>query len=281
MSAFPGEEAGTVVAIRRLRLVAAVLVALAVTLVLLPVQLPAMAFNWPVARRIPQLWYRLVLPFLGIRVSVRGTFLKARPLLVVANHVSWTDILVLGSAAPVAFVAKADMRHWPVVKHLARLARTIFVERERRHKSAQQAGEMALRLAGGDPVALFAEGTTGDGNYLFPFKSALLSAASRTIAETGVDEVFVQPVALVYARHHGLPAGRKDQAALSWIGDEDLAPHLMRIVGDGGVDAEVIVGEAIAFTAGSDRKAVTRELEARVRALMVERRRDAGIPLQS
>ena len=261
-------------------LIAIVIVAV-YTLPLMVVQEIALRTGLFSDRIVPRLWHRLTLRVLGVRVRMEGRPSRARPQMIVANHVSWLDILVLGSLDGVHFIAKSDMRNWPILGTFARQQRSVFVERERRHKSAQQAGEMALRLAGGDPVALFAEGTTGDGNYLFPFKSALLSAASRTIAETGVNEVFVQPVALVYARHHGLPAGRKDQAALSWIGDEDLAPHLMRIVGDGGVDAEVIVGEAIAFTAGSDRKAVTRELEARVRAMMVERRRSAGIPLQS
>ena len=113
MSAFPGEEAGTPAVIRGLRLALAVLVALGVTLLLLPVQLPAMAFKWPVARRIPQLWYRLVLPFLGIRVSVQGTFLKARPLLVVANGLMCSFVLhLVGFSLARAGMPGFDEAHW-------------------------------------------------------------------------------------------------------------------------------------------------------------------------
>src|SRR4030095_9702864 len=98
---------------------------------------------------VPQLWHRIVVRALGIRVTVHGTLAPERPLMLASNHISWTDILVVSSIAKVCFIAKSELGGWPIFGTLARLQRTVFVERERRRKSGEQASELAGRLAGG------------------------------------------------------------------------------------------------------------------------------------
>ena len=216
----------------------------------------------------PRLWHRSVLRALGFRVHVAGAPAARRPLLIVANHVSWTDIAVLGSVVDVSFIAKAQMQGWPLMGWLSTLQRTVFVERERRHRSGEQAGEIARRLQEGDAMVLFAEGTTGDGNMMLPFKSTLFGAATMAVGHDGVEEVAIQPVAIVYTRRHGMPLGRAGRMALSWIGDEDLVPHVAGLLKRGAVDVEVRFGEPVVFSATSNRKEVARLVEARVREMM-------------
>jgi 1-acyl-sn-glycerol-3-phosphate acyltransferase len=219
----------------------------------------------------PRLWHRCVLKALGFRVRMAGAPSSHRPLLIAANHVSWTDIGVLGSLLDVSFIAKSEMEGWPLMGWLSTLQRTVFVERERRHRSGDQASEIAMRLKAGDAMVLFAEGTTGDGNILLPFKSTLFGAATMVIdkgASGGGDEVAIQPVAIAYARRHGMPLGRAGRMALSWVGDQDLVPHVAGLLKLGAVDVEVRFGEPVIFSAKSNRKEAARLVEARVRDMM-------------
>lgn len=250
-----------------------VLVGLAV-IVLVPLQVLGMKTGLFRASVLPRLFHRIALRALGIRVRVTGEMATQRPLLLVANHISWTDIVILGSVGEFSFVARADMANWPVVGIFSKLQRSIFVERESRRTSAAQADELAGRLAGEEVIVLFPEGTTGDGNFLLPFKSTLFGAARNAIARGGVEKVLVQPVSIAYPRIHGLPVGRRQRASLSWIGDTDLGPHLKALMRRGGVDVVVRFGEPVDFTGSSDRKAVTRLAEARVRDMLTRDLRD-------
>jgi len=216
----------------------------------------------------------LIVRALGFRVHVTGTMSKSRPLLIAANHISWTDVMVLASFNNVSFIAKSEMAGWPLIGWLTRLQRCIFVERDRKRKSGAQAGEIASRLAAGDAMVLFAEGTTGDGNLLLPFKSTLFGAAELAIGEGGADRVFIQPVAISYTRLQGLPMGRQHRSVAAWIGDQDLVPHIKDLLAEGAIDVEVHFGEPIEFSAGSSRKDTARTVEDRVRTMMNQALRD-------
>ena len=98
-------------------------------------------------RRLPLLWHRLATRILGIRVHVHGAPADARPLLLVANHVSWLDITVLGSVMELSFISKSEVASWPVFGLFAKLQRSVFVDREKRAKTGEVAGEIATRLA--------------------------------------------------------------------------------------------------------------------------------------
>lgn len=210
----------------------------------------------------------LIVRALGFRVHVHGTIAPVRPLLLAANHISWTDVMVLASFNDVSFIAKSQMSRWPLIGWMARLQRCVFVERERKRKSGEQASEIATRLAAGDAMVLFAEGTTGDGNLILPFKSTLFGAAALAIDEGAVDQVFIQPVAISYTRLHGLPMGRQHRRVAAWIGDQDLLPHIKLLLAEGAVDVEVHFGEPVAFSAGTNRKETARRMEAQVRTMM-------------
>lgn len=253
-----------------IRLFGAAAMIVGASAVLAPLQWLAMKTGLVPESYFRTVWHRAILRALGMRVHRHGGLSGKRPLLVASNHVSWTDIGVIGSQVNVSFVAKAEVSRWPLVGGLARLQRTIFIEREAKRKSGQQAGEIGLRLAAGDAVLLFPEGTTADGNMLISFKSTLFGAASAALTHGGADRVYIQPLAIAYTRIHGLPLGRQHRHIASWIGSDGLVPHFTQLAKEGAIDVELHFGEPVEFAIDADRKLVTREVEARVRALMGE-----------
>src|SRR5262249_34985329 len=134
-----------------------------VTVALAPLQYLFLKTGLGPSAKTPVLYHSIVRRLLGLRVHVHGDMAKARPLLLAANHTSWSDIVVLGSLREMVFIAKAEVANWPVFGLLAKLQRTVFVERDKRGKTGSQASEIAARLASGDAMVLFAEGTTSDG----------------------------------------------------------------------------------------------------------------------
>lgn len=235
---------------------------------LLPFQVIAVRLSLPMQRRIPTLFHRLVCTLLGVRIKVVGAPSLRRPLLIVSNHVSWVDISVITALAPVAFVAKREVASWPLFGLFAKLQRSVFVDRMRRHKTPEVNTEIAQRLADGDPVVLFGEGTSSDGNRVLPFRSALIGSARDALAAAGdVEHILIQPLSIAYVAFQGLPMGRQHRPIAAWYGTLDLFPHLRNIVRCGALDAVVSWGEPIAFDASSDRKIFARTLEAEVRRL--------------
>lgn len=256
-----------------LRIAIGAIVLLAVTLLLLPFQLLGLRFNWKIRRFLPRLWHRVACRVLGIRVRVHGVPEAKRPLLLAANHASWKDILVLGSVADVVYIAKSEVRGWPVFGILARLQATIFVEREQRQKTGEQVNEIAERLAAGEIVVLFPEGTTSDGNRLLEVKSSLFGAAASAVPHAPDGIVHIQPVSIAYTGLHGMAMGRYHRPIAAWPGDIELMPHLMGILRVGAVDVDVDFGERVDYTRTSNRKAVSRTVEARIRAMLGARLR--------
>lgn len=254
--------------IGRIRLVIALGCVAISTLVLAPLQVVALKTRLWGRQRLPRLWHAGNVRALGFRIHEKGALTDKRPLVIASNHVSWTDIPVIGARCDVSFVAKADMQAWPIVGWLAKLQRTIFVERERKRTSGEQASEIAQRLAADEAIVLFAEGTTDDGNSVLPFKSTLFGAATKAISDGSVEKVYIQPLAIAYTRIHGVPMGRQYRQIVSWIGDAELAPHAATLLRIGAIDVELRYGEPIEFSAGDDRKAATRRAEAEVKSLL-------------
>jgi lyso-ornithine lipid O-acyltransferase len=252
---------------RPFRAAAAALVLAPVVAVFAPIQLLLLKLGRPEARRLPMLFHRVALKVIGVRVRVVGAPSAERPLLIASNHSSWLDIPVLGSIYPVTFVAKSEIATWPVFGTMARLQRSIFVDRSRRTATVAVNREMAERMVSGEPVVLFAEGTSSDGNRVLPFRTALLGAAQAAILAQGLPMVAVQPVSVAYVRRNGLPLGRRGRPFVAWYGDMTFLDHLWSILSDGAIDVAVTFGEAVEATAGGDRKRLAQEIEREVRRL--------------
>jgi 1-acyl-sn-glycerol-3-phosphate acyltransferase len=225
-------------------------------------------FKLPGRRAIGAFYFRRLAALLRVRVKVVGTPVTGKPVLILSNHVSWVDIPAIGSIMPLVFISKSEVREWPLVGPAAELLHTIFVDRSRRQKTAQVNAAIARKMKSGDPVVLFAEGTSSDGNRVLAFRSALVGAASEVIAQSEGD-VWLQPLSISYPRIDGLPMGRLHRPRVAWYGDTDFVPHLKDYVLHGAVDAVVTFGEPIPFD-GGDRKTLVKLLETSVRRMRIE-----------
>jgi 1-acyl-sn-glycerol-3-phosphate acyltransferase len=251
-----------------IRVVLVALAFVALTLALLPFQLIGILFDLRLQRSIPHLYHRILCALIGVRIREVGTRSTGSPALILSNHVSWLDISVISALSPVVFVAKNEVARWPVLGWLAKLQRTVFINRQARHQTGAATREIAGRLLGGDAVVLFAEGTSSDGTRVLPFRSALVGAVHHALgASAHHASIIVQPMSLAYVGFGGVPMGRALRERVAWYGDADLIPHLARVLASGAVDVTVSWGEAIAYDMRADRKAIAREAEKSVRRM--------------
>lgn len=239
-----------------------------VTVPLFPFQVVAARFQRWWHKRLPHIWQRMMCKLIGLHVEQIGRISEGRPLLLVANHVSWSDILVLGSLAEVSFIAKNEVRKWPLFGTFAKLQNTVFIEREKRAKSGEQSREIADRLKAGDVLVLFPEGTTSDGNRVLPVKSSLFGAARMALDEHDPEaRVLIQPVSICYNRRHGMPLGRYHRPVAGWPGRVGLLPHLKGIVLAGSIGVDVTFGEPLLFDRSSDRKRLAATVQDELRRM--------------
>ena len=206
---------------------------LGLTMALLPVQALLVAVRSPLRDRLPRWYHARVLRIVGMSVEVIGTPSPDSPTLFVANHSSYWDIEVLGSMLTASFVAKTEVGGWPLFGLLARLQRTVFVER-RRGAAGRSRNEIAERLAAGDSLVLFAAAAPAQG------RTALV----------------VQPVSIAPTRLDGIPLGYGRRALYAWYGDMDLAPHLWAAVKAGRLLVRVEFHPPVSFDGFPNRKAL-------------------------
>ncbi|MCA1438864.1 1-acyl-sn-glycerol-3-phosphate acyltransferase [Ensifer sp. IC4062] len=244
-----------------------------VSLVLMPVQIFCLWLDLKPRRWLPRLWHRVACLLLGLRVRVHGEPERRRPLLLSANHVSWKDILVLSSVADVVFVAKSEVKTWPIFGLLARLQASVFIERDQKRATGHQVNEIGRRLADGEIVVLFPEGTTSDGNRLLDIKTSLFGAAASAVPHSPTGVVHVQPLAISYTGIHGMPMGRYNRPIAAWPGDIGLLPHLLGVLREGALDVDVDFGEAVDYDRHANRKDVSRTIEQRIRSMLSDRLR--------
>ena len=247
----------------RARLAFGLLAAGLFLLLLGPPRAFALSRGWRLGRGAAPWFQRLACAALGVEVRVHGRPAAGRRL-IVANHVSWLDIVALGSVEPMIFLAKKEVGAPALGGRLARLQGIIFVDRGRRRCIPSVNAEMARVMGAGEPVVLFAEATTGDGNRILPFRSSHFEAV-RAAAMAGA--AVIQPVFLDYSRALGLPVGRRERPLFAWYGDMTFMPHFRRFVAVGPTRCDVHYGPPIPVSAETGRKTLARRTEAQVRAL--------------
>ena len=190
--------------------------------------------------------------WIGLKIRVHGE--PPCSGLIVANHVSYLDIVALSTVASCAFVAKKEVAGWPIFGLYAKLGATIFVDRERRGAVAEVAAQMRTLLDAGVPVVLFPEGTSSDGGGVLPFRTSLF----QPVVELAC------PVTAC-AHRYSLDEGSVADEVAYWR-DMTLAPHLLNLLGKTGVMLDIRFGASQRRT--GDRKTLARDLHAEVRALL-------------
>ena len=233
------------------------------TLPLMPLQALFIALRLPLASYLPCWYHKAVCRLLDVRVHLSGAPVAPGPMLIASNHISWLDIPVLSSIAPLSFVAKREVASWPFISWLARLQRTIFIDRTRRSAVAETRAQILERLQNDERIVLFAEGTSSDGNQVLPFKSPLFAA----IEPNGMNDsrYQLQTCAIVYTHIYGLPMNRQQRPAIAWYGDMDMLSHAWGVLKGGPLDVHVRLGEPVSLATVGDRKKLAVHAYERVR----------------
>ena len=224
-----------------------------IVFVLLGFLLVGAPLQWLITRRMPHLANRIPLFFcrsllrlFRVAVDVRGMPLAGSPVLVVANHTSWIDILAFGSIYPFCFIAKREVGRWPILSAFAQVQRTIFLDRRRRRTIPASNRRMAAQMLEGRPVLLFPEGTTVGGLAPGAFLTSHFAAARDVLrAEPTRRSVAVQPAAIWYSR---------DEAA--WIGDDDLVSHIWRTLRSPPLRCVIALAPPLDYVETSNRKMI-------------------------
>ena len=200
-----------------------------------------------------RVWARTLGWIVGMRVERVGPVPEG-PVLLVANHLSYVDIFLLGGSFPCAFISKAEVARWPGIGQLATLAGTLFLDRTRRKDVRRIAAEMQSVLDSGRAVVFFPEGTSTSGDDVAPFRSSLLEPPAAAAI----------PVHYASLSYETPPGEVPARLSVAWWGDMDLAPHLTHLLQMPGFRARIVFGEAP--ITGTDRKELTLALEEAVRA---------------
>lgn len=241
-----------------LRAFAFVMAMTAAFVFVVPVQALARRRGWAIQHKIQTGFCRVICAIIGIKVAPTGALPRHAPRFVVANHVSWTDIIALASLHPFVFLAKSEVARWPALGLLARLQGTVFVARGARHDVARVNAALADVLRAGGDLVVFPEGTSSDGALVLPFRSAHF-ASLETLAAQG-EAPALAPVAIFYSDG----ARRID---VGWYGDMTFLPHLWGLMKRGDAACHILFGEEI-VTTGKDRKTLAAETQERVRAML-------------
>jgi 1-acyl-sn-glycerol-3-phosphate acyltransferase len=210
----------------------------------------------PEARRLAlqRQWCRALLDILGLRLAVDGAVAPGGVLLV-ANHVSWVDVIALNAVSPASFVSKDDVVRWPLIGWLLPRTDTLLLRRNRPRDAQRIGAAIADRLAAGRRIVLFPEGTTTDGNQVLPFSAALLEAAVAQRAP-------VQPIAIAYLERDGTAS-----RAPVYAGDTSFLQSLLTIVEADALTARVRFLPPLS-SVGRSRRALARCARAEVLAAL-------------
>lgn len=201
-------------------------------------------------------WCTLSCRLIGLRVRAIGTVHSAGPTLYVSNHVSYLDVAVLTQLVDAVYVAKAEVKGWPLFGLIARLTGTLFVDRSAITRAREHSDGVRRHLAAGNNIVLFPEGTTTDGSGVAPFKSTLLEAAGARMSEPGV---VIQPISIVYTRAaDGTPLDGERAELYGWFDDMELTRHMWRVFGMKGAEVEVRFHAPVRAVDVADRKALAR-----------------------
>lgn len=250
-----------------MRLLCLVLALAAFVLTLGPPRRAAQRFGLHFGRRIPVCFQRLLCAGLGVKVHRHGALSSAPKQLIVANHVSWLDIPVLGSLGPMSFLAKKEIGEHLVGRELVAMQGVVYVDRRRRSGIPAVNARMAEAMRGRAAVVLFAEATTGDGNRLLRFRSSHFEAVRLAACSDNEGPAVIQPVYLHYSTVAGLPTARSQRPRIAWYGDMSFLPHFLQYASGGGVTCDVYCGDPIRVLPSTDRKSAARLTETAVREL--------------
>ena len=212
----------------------------------------------PIEKWLPVFFHKMLLWLLSVEIEIVRESNQSRQCnLFISNHISYLDIPILGSKFPLRFVAKSEVKYWPLFGFFAKKGRSIFIRRNKTD-SFNQKNIILDVLSSGEKVFIFPEGTTSDGNRVLKFKSSSFSSVEN-------QNFTIQPIVIIYSDLNGIPINRWLRPMIAWHGDMDLKPHLFKLVGLISIKTKLIYLEPVDTQNFENRKDLSNYLEDRIR----------------
>ncbi len=230
------------------------------TFIIIPPLIIVKRINAPAGLKMAMWWHIMMCKSVGLKVKINGDICTNAPVLYVSNHVSYLDIVVIGSKLSGWFVAKKEVEKWPVFGFLSKCQNTLFIERNPR-KAAEQQDSLAKALKSCNNLILFPEGTSANGNRVLPFKSTLFSVA-RLIEQT--EQLNIQPVTIAYTHIDGIPVRRVHRPLFTWFGDMEMASHLWQFLKQGNTTVQLTLHAPVARQDFDNRKTLSQYCQQQV-----------------
>ena len=222
---------------------------LLLTLALLPFQFIIVFFIKNYAYIIPYFYHKICLRIFGIKIKTFGKVSINSPILLISNHASYLDIIILGSLFKTSFIAKKEISKWPLLGILAKLQNTIFIDR-RVSSLKNQENQIIKHLNEKKNLVIFPEGTSSDGNRVLPFKSSLFDIFKKNLNS----KILVQTITIVYKKINGIPMNRIERKNITWHSNMDLIPNIFNVLKKLSIEVEVIFNDEFLPSKEYDRK---------------------------
>ena len=224
---------------------------LLLTLALLPFQFIIVFFIKNYAYIIPYFYHKICLRIFGIKIKTFGKVSINSPILLISNHASYLDIIILGSLFKTSFIAKKEISKWPLLGILAKLQNTIFIDR-RVSSLKNQENQIIKHLNEKKNLVIFPEGTSSDGNRVLPFKSSLFNIFEKNLNS----KILVQTITIVYKKINGIPMNRIDRKNITWHSNMDLIPNIFNVLKKLSIEVEIIFNDEFLPSKEYDRKKI-------------------------
>ena len=222
---------------------------LLLTLALLPFQFIIVFFIKNYAYIIPYFYHKICLRIFGIKIKTFGKVSINSPILLISNHASYLDIIILGSLFKTSFIAKKEISKWPLLGILAKLQNTIFIDR-RVSSLKKQENQIIKHLNEKKNLVIFPEGTSSDGNRVLPFKSSLFNIFEKNLNS----KILVQTITIVYKKINGIPMNRIERKNITWHSNMDLIPNIFNVLKKLSIEVEIIFNDEFLPSKEYDRK---------------------------
>ena len=222
---------------------------LLLTLALLPFQFIIVFFIKNYTYIIPYFYHKICLRIFGIKIKTFGKVSINFPILLISNHASYLDIIILGSLFKTSFIAKKEISKWPLLGILAKLQNTIFVDRKLSSLKNQE-NKIIKHLNEKKNLVIFPEGTSSDGNRVLPFKSSLFNIFEKNLNS----KILVQTITIVYKKINGIPMNRIERKNITWHSNMDLIPNIFNVLKKLSIEVEIIFNDEFLPGKEYDRK---------------------------
>ena len=247
------------VSVSKIKLVLSLLLLIAWMLVLVPFFIIGTALRIPGAENLALLFHRGVLLCFNIECVTEGEVVTSRPTLYISNHISYIDIFVLGSRVPGTYIAKVEVAGWPLFGTLAKLQKTLFVERKS-SKVGNQVEQMRQHLLNKSNLILFPEGTSATGTHVATFHSSFFQAA-----EDEQSRIVIQPITVAYTHYKNHRMDREARDYYAWYKPRKILTHFLNGLGLGRGRAQLTFHEPVKFSDFESRKECSKHCETVIR----------------